>query len=56
MIDVLLIGTIVVGAFYLLYRSLWKKGCYCPGCDVLECSSRKDRSPAGKGPDREITN
>jgi hypothetical protein len=32
-VDVVLIVPIVGGAFYLLYRSLWKKKGYCTGCD-----------------------
>jgi hypothetical protein len=32
-VDVVLIVLIVGGAFYLLYRSLWKKKGYCTGCD-----------------------
>ncbi|HAM33954.1 MAG TPA: FeoB-associated Cys-rich membrane protein [Deltaproteobacteria bacterium] len=32
-VDFVLIGLIVGGAFYLLYRSLWKKKGYCHGCD-----------------------
>jgi len=32
-VDYVLIGLIVGGAFYLLYRSLWKKKGYCTGCD-----------------------
>ena len=33
-IDIVLIVLIVGGAVYLLYRSLWKKKGYCPGCDT----------------------
>jgi hypothetical protein len=32
-VDIALIALIVGGAAYLLYRSLWKKRGYCPGCD-----------------------
>jgi hypothetical protein len=32
-VDIVLIVPIVVGAVYLLYRSLWKKKGYCHGCD-----------------------
>ena len=30
MLDVILAGAIILGAVYLIYRSIWKKGCYCP--------------------------
>jgi len=33
-VDIVLIVLIVGGAVYLLYRSLWKKKGYCPGCDT----------------------
>ena len=33
-VDYVLIGLIVTGAVYLLYRSLWKKKGYCSGCDI----------------------
>jgi len=33
-VDIVLIVVIVGGAAYLLYRSLWKKKGYCPGCDT----------------------
>jgi hypothetical protein len=32
-VDTVLIALIIGGAAYLLYRSLWKKRGYCPGCD-----------------------
>ena len=32
-VDIVLIVLIVGGAVYLLYRSLWKKKGYFPGCD-----------------------
>jgi hypothetical protein len=31
--DLLLAGGIAGGAIYLLYRSIWKKGGHCSGCD-----------------------
>jgi hypothetical protein len=37
MVDVILIGVIVIGAVYVIYRSIWKKGCSCPGCDSRTC-------------------
>lgn len=41
--DALLAGAIVLGAAYLIYRSLWKKQGYCPGCDAHTCDlGRKD--------------
>ncbi len=30
--DVILMGLILAGALYLLYRSIWKKGGCCSGC------------------------
>ncbi|MFZ5448411.1 MAG: hypothetical protein ACOZFS_07220 [Thermodesulfobacteriota bacterium] len=45
--DALLAGAIVIGAIYLLYRSLWKKQGYCPGCDSHTCGvGRKDEQLA----------
>jgi hypothetical protein len=35
--EMVLIGLIVVGAIFLLYRSLWKKRGYCHGCDSGKC-------------------
>ena len=37
MLDVILAGAIVFAAVYVIYRSIWKKGCYCPGCDSQTC-------------------
>jgi hypothetical protein len=31
--EILLIGLIAAGAIFLLYRLLWKKRGYCPGCN-----------------------
>jgi hypothetical protein len=36
-IDIALMAVIIVGAVYLLYRSLWKKKGHCPGCDTSSC-------------------
>lgn len=45
--DALLAGAIVLGAAYLIYRSLWKKQGYCPGCDAHTCGvGRKDHQHA----------
>jgi hypothetical protein len=38
--EILLIGLIAAGAFFLLYRSLWKKRGYCPGCNDAKCGIR----------------
>jgi hypothetical protein len=35
-VDYVLIGLIVTGAVYLLYRSIWKKRGYCSGCSSSE--------------------
>jgi len=43
MIDVLLAGPIIIGALYLLYRSLWKQRGYCPRCDSRTCPVKLDR-------------
>lgn len=40
MMDILVLGAIVGGALYFLYRALWKKGCYCPGCNVTACPGK----------------
>jgi hypothetical protein len=40
-LDILLAGAIIAGALYLLYRSLWKKKGYCPGCPVEGCPDKK---------------
>ncbi len=43
--DLLLAGGIVLGALYILYRSLWKDAGRCCGCSG--CSAkRKDGSEA----------
>ena len=46
MLDVILAGAIISGAVYLIYRSIWKKGCYCPGCDSQTCPAKLDRKLA----------
>ena len=40
-VDILLMGLIIAGAVYLLYRSLWKKKGHCPGCDSETCKPDK---------------
>ncbi|MCL6558151.1 MAG: FeoB-associated Cys-rich membrane protein [Firmicutes bacterium] len=42
-VDILLMGLIMAGALYLLYRSLWKKKGHCPGCDTGACHADKSR-------------
>ncbi len=39
--DIVLIILIIGGAFYLLYRSLWKKKGHCQGCDSATCDMKK---------------
>jgi hypothetical protein len=36
-VDILLMGAIIAGAIYILYRSLWKKKGHCAGCDSADC-------------------
>jgi len=38
--DILLAGGIIVGALYLLYRSIWKKQGYCHGCSSGNCPAK----------------
>jgi hypothetical protein len=40
--DFFLAGAIIIGAVYLLYRSLWKKQGYCPGCNGCSCNGGND--------------
>ncbi len=40
-VDILLMGLIISGAVYLLYRSLWKKKGHCQGCDSEICDVKK---------------
>jgi hypothetical protein len=45
LVDIVLIAVIIAGAVYLLYRSMWKKKGYCPGCDPGTCDKKiKDRA------------
>ena len=39
--DFCLAGAIIIGAVYLLYRSLWKKRGYCSGCDAQTCPGKR---------------
>jgi len=39
-VDVLLMVLIIGGAFYLLYRSIWKKKGHCIGCDSETCKEK----------------
>jgi len=41
LIDILFSVGIIAGAVYILYRSLWKKKGYCPGC-IGSCSMDKN--------------
>lgn len=42
-IDLLLAGAIICGSLYLLYRSVWKKGGFCPGCDSHTCGAKGEK-------------
>jgi hypothetical protein len=46
--DALLAGAIVLGAVYLIYRALWKKQGYCPGCDAHTCGGRQQKTDKGE--------
>lgn len=39
--DIAWMVMIVVGALYILYRSLWKKKGHCVGCDSKTCELRR---------------
>jgi len=39
--DIIIAGGILVGAFYLLYRSLWKKKGHCQGCESSGSCGKK---------------
>ena len=41
--DIILMAAIIGGAFFLLYRSLWKKKGHCPGCDSQICKTEKSK-------------
>jgi len=48
--DLLLAGAIIGGCLYLLYRSVWKKGGFCPGCSSGSCPGKGDNNrPQSKG-------
>jgi hypothetical protein len=38
--DIIIAGVILAGAFYLLYRSLWKKKGHCQGCESGSCGKK----------------
>ena len=40
--DMIIAAVILIGAFYLLYRSLWKKKGHCSGsgCDSGSCDKK----------------
>ncbi|MBI5787545.1 MAG: FeoB-associated Cys-rich membrane protein [Candidatus Schekmanbacteria bacterium] len=42
--DIILSIIIIAGALFLLYRSLFKKKGYCPGCDHGDCKSKTAKS------------
>ncbi len=39
--DIFLMGLIIGGAIYLLYRSIWKKKGHCSGCSSETCGMKK---------------
>lgn len=39
-VDVVLMVSIISGAVYILYRSIWEKGGHCPGCDTGTCNAK----------------
>ena len=43
LVDLILAGALICGAVYLLYRSLWKKRGYCPGCDSHNCAPKPEK-------------
>ena len=43
LVDIFLMGIIISGAVYILYRSLWKKKGHCYGCDSTTCEPNKIR-------------
>jgi len=47
-VDLIWAGAIILGAVYLIYRFLWKKQGYCPGCDAHTCGSRSQRTDKGE--------
>ena len=51
MTDFLLAAAIIIGAVYVLYRSVWKKRGYCPGCDSETCPTK----PENKSPDSKFS-
>ena len=44
-VDILLMGLIIAGAVYLMYRSIWKKKGHCQGCDSGTCDTKKKYNP-----------
>jgi hypothetical protein len=38
--EIVLIVLIIGGVIFLLYKSLWKKRGYCPGCSNAKCGIR----------------
>lgn len=48
--DILLAGVLIIGALYLLYRSIWKKQGFCQGCYAHNCGVRQQRTGKGEKP------
>lgn len=38
--DIIIAAVILIGAVYLLYRSLWKKKGHCQGCSDGSCDKK----------------
>jgi hypothetical protein len=47
-LDMLLAGAIILGAVYLLYRSIWKKQGYCPGFTAGSCPGKQGKPEGGR--------
>jgi len=45
--DIIWMGLIIVGALYLLYRSVWKKKGHCAGCPSSSCDMGKKFNAKG---------
>jgi hypothetical protein len=57
--DLVIAGLVLAGALYLLYRSTWKRGGACHGCDGGACGRpaasplvRLERRPGADQPPR----
>jgi hypothetical protein len=39
-VDIIIAAAILVGAAWLLYRSVWKKKGHCHGCEGCSCEKK----------------